>query len=92
MHDESMVRVRPELLAEIRRFAEAEGIPVERFVNAAVAEKLSAMWTGTYFAERAARGDVEKALEVLDRIGSDEPPMPGDEIPDDRGAGKPSSG
>lgn len=45
-----------------------------------------------WWPERAARGDVEKALEVLDRIGSDEPPMPGDEIPDDQGAGKPPSG
>jgi hypothetical protein len=35
--------------------------------------------TADYFKERAARGDIAKALELLDRAG-DEPPREGDEI------------
>jgi hypothetical protein len=33
-----------------------------------------------YFNERAARADIDKALELLDRA-ADEPPREGDEIP-----------
>ena len=46
---------------------------------ARVAEKLSALRTASYFKERAARADVGKALELLDRAG-DAPPREGDEI------------
>jgi hypothetical protein len=35
----------------------------------------------TYFAERAAKGDVKKALQVLKRAGKGNPPAPGDELP-----------
>jgi hypothetical protein len=44
-----------------------------------VAEKLSPLRTASYFKERAARADVGKALELLDRAG-DAPPREGDEI------------
>jgi hypothetical protein len=44
-----------------------------------VAEKLSALRTTSYFKERAARADVAKALDLLDRAG-DAPPREGDEI------------
>ena len=44
-----------------------------------VAKKLSALRTATYFNERAARAEVPKALDLLDRAG-DAPPREGDEI------------
>jgi len=44
-----------------------------------VAEKLSALRTVEYFRERAVRGDVGRALELLDRAG-DEPSRARDEI------------
>jgi hypothetical protein len=44
-----------------------------------VAEKLSALRTASYFKERAARADLSKALDLLDRAG-DAPPREGDEI------------
>ena len=31
--------------------------------------------------ERAARGDLTKALAILDKAGRGNPPMPGDELP-----------
>jgi hypothetical protein len=34
-----------------------------------------------YFAERAARGDLKKALQVLKQAGKGNPPLPGDELP-----------
>ena len=59
--------------------AKAEGTSLNQFINVSVAEKLSALRTVEDFKERAARADVGKALELLDRAG-DEPPRQGDEI------------
>jgi hypothetical protein len=75
------LRLQPSLLEEVRTVAKAEGVPVNQLINVAVAEKLSAMRTATYFAERAARGDVGKALEILKRAGVGNPPVEGDELP-----------
>ena len=47
----------------------------------AVAEKVSALRTEEYFAERAGQGDVRKALRILKRAGVGQPPVEGDELP-----------
>jgi len=52
---------------------------LNQFINVAVAEKLSALRTVAYFKERAARADIGRALELLERAG-DQPPREGDEI------------
>jgi hypothetical protein len=75
------LRLQPSLMAEARKVAEAEGVAVNQLINVAVAEKLSALRTEEYFAERAKRGSVAKALRALKRIGAGNPPMPGDELP-----------
>lgn len=75
------LELRPNLVDEARKAADAEGMALDDFVNAALAEKLSAMRTAHYFAERGARADPVKALEILSRAGRGEPPMPGDELP-----------
>ena len=75
------LRLQPSLLEELRKLAEDEGVAVNQFINVAVAEKLSALRTESYFRERAARGDLAKALAILDKAGRGNPPMPGDELP-----------
>ena len=77
------LRLQTSLLEEIRKVAETEGVAVNQLINVAVAEKLSALRTESYFRERAARGDIKKALEILAQAGKGNPPMPGDELPDD---------
>jgi hypothetical protein len=62
--------------------AKADGTTLNQFIVTAVAEKLSALRTAEYFAERAKRGDLEAALRFLSRPGG-MPPAPGDEMPDD---------
>jgi hypothetical protein len=57
----------------------AEGTTRNQSSDVAVAEKLSALRTAEYFKERAARADVGKAVELLDRAG-DEAPREGDEV------------
>jgi hypothetical protein len=72
------LRLQASLKREAERVAHAEGTTLNQFINVAVAEKLSALRTADYFKERAARADVGKALELLDRAG-DEAPRDGDE-------------
>ncbi len=74
------LKLEPELMRAAERVAKASGTTLSQFVNLAVAEKLSALRTPDDFTERAAVGDVDKALALLDRAG-DESPREGEEIP-----------
>ena len=75
------LRLQPSLLDEARKLAEEEGVALNQLINVAVAEKLSALRTESYIAERAARADIPKALSILKRAGVGRPPMKGDELP-----------
>jgi hypothetical protein len=75
------LRLQPALLEEVRKLAAAEGVALNQLINVAVAEKLSALRTADYFAERAARADVPSALAILSRAGVGKPPVKGDELP-----------
>ena len=75
------LRLQPSLLDEARRLAEQEGVPLNQWINVAVAEKISAMRTASYFEGRRRRTDVAGALEILKRAGQGNPPLPGDELP-----------
>ena len=74
------LRLQPSLLEEARQLAETEGVALNQFINVAVAEKLSALRTEKYFAERSARANVPKALGILKRAGVGNPPMMGDKL------------
>jgi predicted XRE-type DNA-binding protein len=62
-----------------KKVARAEGLAVNQLVNVAPGRKVSAPRTEEYFAERAAKGVIKKALQVLERAGTGNPPVPGDE-------------
>jgi hypothetical protein len=74
------LRLQPSLLDEARKLAAAEGVALNQLINVAVAEKVSALRTESYIAERAARADIPKALRILKRAGVGRPPVPGDEL------------
>jgi len=74
------LRLQPSLLEEARKVAESEGVALNQLINVAVAEKLSAMRTESYFRERAARADSLKTNDVLARAGRGRPQEPGDEL------------
>lgn len=76
------LRLQPSLLDEARKVAETEGVALNQFINVAVAEKLSALRTESYFRDRAARADIPKALDILRRAGKGKPPVQGDELSD----------
>ena len=75
------LRLQPALMEEAKKVAKAEGVAVNQFINVAVAEKVSALRTEEYFAERAAKSDIKKALQLLKLAGKGNPPVAGDELP-----------
>jgi hypothetical protein len=64
--------------AAVERLAKEEGTSINQFVATAVAEKLAAMTTATFFAERTSRADLAAFRRLLKRKGG-EPPRAGDE-------------
>jgi hypothetical protein len=76
------LRLQPSILEEARNLAKSEGIALNQFINVAVAEKLSAVRTERYLADRAVRADIPKALEILNRAGIGNRPETGDELPE----------
>ena len=74
------LRLQASIKAEAERLAKAEGTTLNQFINVAVAEKIAALRTADFFRERARCANVEAALALLERLGNDDPPQPGDEL------------
>lgn len=71
----------PESLFEYARLvAEEEKVSMNQFFVTAIAEKVSALKTETYFRERLARGE-DVGFDTWLRASPDEPARPGDELP-----------
>ena len=74
------LRLQPSLLDEARKLAESEGVALNRLINVAVAEKISALRTEEYFA-RSRRANPGKIARILKRVGKGNSPLVGDELP-----------
>jgi len=66
--------------AEVEKRAKADGTSINQFMATAMAEKLAAMNTATFFAERRARADFAAFDRLMRRKGG-EPPQPDDTLP-----------
>jgi hypothetical protein len=75
------VDVRSELVAEASAIAAADGVTLDHLVGVALAGFLAARRDERYLKERAARGNPERALELLAKAGRNGPVVTGDEIP-----------
>jgi uncharacterized protein (DUF1778 family) len=64
----------------VERISKEEGTSINQFVATAVAEKVSALQTATFFQERKARADF-KALDRIRKRRGGKPPRAGDEMP-----------
>ena len=71
------LRLPTSIKAEVVRRAKAEGTSFNQFVATAVAEKLAAMNTATFFAERRERADFKAFDRLMQRKGG-EPPQSDD--------------
>jgi len=65
--------------AEVERRAKADGVSINQFVATAVAEKLAAMNTASFFAERRDSADFAAFDRIMKRKGG-EPPCPEDTL------------
>jgi hypothetical protein len=74
------LRLQPSLMEEARKVAKAEGVAVNQLTTSPLLRGISVR-TEEYFAERVARGDLEKARQLLTRAGKGNPPLSGDELP-----------
>ena len=73
------LRVPESLFAYARLVAEEEHVSMNQFFVMAIAEKVSAMKTETYFRERQARGDLT-AFDTWMTASPQAAPMAGDEL------------
>ena len=64
----------PDSLHEaVRELAKRDNISINQFISLAVAEKLSALMTESYLAERAQRGSRDRFEAALDAVPDVEP-------------------
>jgi hypothetical protein len=70
-------RLQPSLKMAAEKFAMREGTSLNQFINVAVAEKLSALYTESFFKTRAKNASRDDFLAFLDGAG-DEVPVVGD--------------
>jgi RecJ-like exonuclease len=75
------LRLQASLKSEAERLAAEEGTTLNQFINVAVAEKIAALKTLAYLADRAERGSAAEALAILEKSGSDDAVGGGDAIP-----------
>lgn len=75
------LRLPASIKAEAEKLAASDGTSLNQFVATAVAEKVAALRTASYFAERKRRADRAAFERLMARPGG-EPPRPGDEMPE----------
>lgn len=73
------LRLPTSLKREVEKLARDDGTSLNQFIVTAVAEKMATLRTVAFFAERASRGNIEAALEIMSRPGG-EPPREDDRI------------
>lgn len=61
------------------QFAEKDGVSLNQFISVALAEKIGARGAAEFFAKRAKKADVARAIDFLENA-PDVPPAGGDEI------------
>jgi hypothetical protein len=67
------LRLPRSLKAAVERLSKEEGTSINQFVATAVAEKVSALQTAEYFADRRNRADFEACERILKRSGGEQP-------------------
>ena len=73
------LRLPNSIKAEVERLAKEDGVSINQFIATAVAEKLSAMRTADFFAERKAGADLAAFDRIMTRDHG-EPPRPADRL------------
>jgi hypothetical protein len=72
------LRLPDSLHAHAKLMAEKDQASLNQFITVAVAEKVSALQTAEFFAQRAGHAKRQDLARFLDKV-PDRPPVPGDE-------------
>ncbi len=75
------LRLPVSIKSEAEKLAASEGTSLNQFVATAVAEKVAALRTASYLAERRGHADWKAFDRLMSRKGG-QPPRPGDELPE----------
>jgi hypothetical protein len=75
------LRLRPMLMEEARNVAKSGGLSLNQLINVAVEEKLAALQTVNRFQERIRREGRWETVQILGRVGIQNPPMKSEERP-----------
>lgn len=67
------LRLPRSLKDEVTKLAKRDGTSVNQFIAIAVAEKISALETEQFFADRAKNADLKAFREILFRTGGEKP-------------------
>ncbi len=82
------LRIPDSLFEFAKKCAKEDKVSLNQFIVLALAEKVSALKTAEFFAERIARARPDRLERILARV-TDHPPLSGDELPAGwRSAGK----
>ena len=69
------LRMPSSLKQAVTEVSRRDGTSINQFVNTAIAEKLSAMRTAEFFAERSSQADIDAARRLLRRSGGQPPDL-----------------
>lgn len=75
------LRIPQSLHAAAKSIAEQEGVSMNQLITLALAEKISALATEDYLAQRAQRGDRAKFLAAMAAVPDVEPELDADKLP-----------
>ena len=75
------LRLPESLHAQVRALAGREGVSINQLITLALAEKVSALLTEDYLADRATRGNRDRYDAVMAKVRA-VPPDPADALPD----------
>lgn len=73
------LRLPKSLKEAVERLSREDRTSMNQFITTAVAEKVSALATARFFADRKARADFKAFDKIMKRKGG-KPPSPGDEL------------
>ena len=76
------LRIPHSLHLAAKSIAEQEGVSMNQLITLALAEKISALATEDYLAQRAARGNREKFLAAMAQVPDAAPELDEDRLPD----------
>ena len=74
------LRIPDSLAGYAKELAREDNVSLNQFIVLALAEKVSALKTETFFRKRAERANPEAVLNILDSVKKLSP-VPGDELP-----------